>query len=38
MKSILISGCSTGIGACVARGLAARGWQVFAGARKPEDV
>lgn len=38
MKSILISGCSTGIGACVARGLAARGWQVFAGARKAEDV
>lgn len=38
MKSILISGCSTGIGACAARGLAARGWQVFAGARKVEDV
>lgn len=38
MKSILISGCSTGIGATVARGLALRGWQVFASARKPEDV
>ena len=38
MNSILISGCSTGIGACVARGLAARGWQVFAGARKADDV
>jgi len=38
MKSILITGCSTGIGATVARGLAARGWRVFATARKPEDV
>jgi NAD(P)-dependent dehydrogenase (short-subunit alcohol dehydrogenase family) len=38
MKSVLITGCSTGIGACVARGLAARGWHVFASARKPEDV
>jgi NAD(P)-dependent dehydrogenase (short-subunit alcohol dehydrogenase family) len=38
MKSILITGCSSGIGACVARGLSARGWRVFASARKPEDV
>ncbi len=38
MKSVLITGCSTGIGACVARGLAVRGWQVFATARKAEDV
>ena len=38
MKSILITGCSTGIGACVARGLSAQGWRVFATARKPEDV
>ncbi len=38
MKSVLITGCSTGIGACVARGLAARGWRVFATARKAEDV
>jgi NAD(P)-dependent dehydrogenase (short-subunit alcohol dehydrogenase family) len=38
MNSILISGCSTGIGATVARGLALRGWQVFASARNPVDV
>lgn len=38
MKSVLITGCSTGIGACVARGLAVRGWRVFATARKAEDV
>lgn len=38
MSSILITGCSTGIGACVARGLSARGWRVFATARNPEDV
>ena len=38
MKTVLITGCSTGIGATVARGLAARGWRVFASARKPEDV
>jgi len=37
-KSILITGCSSGIGLCVARGLQARGWRVFASARKPEDV
>ncbi len=38
MKSILITGCSSGIGLCVAHGLKARGWRVFATARKPEDV
>jgi len=37
-KSILITGCSSGIGLCVARGLRSRGWRVFASARKPEDV
>lgn len=37
-RSILITGCSSGIGHCVARGLRARGWRVFATARKPEDV
>lgn len=38
MKNVLITGCSSGIGATVARGLAVRGWRVFATARKPEDV
>lgn len=38
VKSILITGCSSGIGLCVAKGLAGRGHRVFATARKPEDV
>lgn len=37
-KTILITGCSSGIGHCVATGLARRGYRVFATARKPEDV
>jgi NAD(P)-dependent dehydrogenase (short-subunit alcohol dehydrogenase family) len=37
-NSILITGCSSGIGLCVAHGLRSRGWRVFASARKPEDV
>lgn len=37
-KTILITGCSSGIGACVARGLKGRGWRVFATARRPADV
>jgi len=37
-KSILITGCSSGIGLCVARGLKERGYRVFATARKTEDV
>lgn len=37
-KTILITGCSTGIGLCVAEGLSKRGYRVFATARKPEDV
>ena len=37
-KSILITGCSTGIGYCVAHGLQQRGYRVFASARKFEDV
>jgi len=37
-KTILITGCSTGIGLCVANGLKKRGYRVFATARKSEDV
>ena len=37
-KSILITGCSSGIGICVAEGLLKRGYRVFATARKNEDV
>lgn len=37
-KSILITGCSTGIGYCVAHGLRDRGYRVFATARRNEDV
>lgn len=37
-KSVLITGCSSGIGYCLAHGLRARGWRVFATARKPADV
>jgi NAD(P)-dependent dehydrogenase (short-subunit alcohol dehydrogenase family) len=36
--SILISGCSSGIGLCCAEGLQRRGYRVFAGARRDEDV
>jgi len=37
-KTVLITGCSSGIGLCCAEGLQARGYRVFATARKPEDV
>ncbi|MES2212824.1 MAG: SDR family NAD(P)-dependent oxidoreductase [Pseudomonadota bacterium] len=36
--TILITGCSSGIGYQVAHGLKKLGWRVFATARKPEDV
>jgi NAD(P)-dependent dehydrogenase (short-subunit alcohol dehydrogenase family) len=36
-RSILITGCSSGIGECVARGLHQRGYQVFASVRDPGD-
>jgi short-subunit dehydrogenase len=36
-RSILITGCSTGIGLEAARTLRARGWRVIATARKPAD-
>lgn len=37
-KSILITGCSTGIGYVSAHALHQRGYQVIASCRKPEDV
>jgi NAD(P)-dependent dehydrogenase (short-subunit alcohol dehydrogenase family) len=37
-KSILITGCSSGIGLVCAQGLKARGYRVFATARKSEDL
>lgn len=37
-KTILITGCSSGIGLCCARGLAARGWRVLASCRRDEDA
>lgn len=36
-KSILITGCSSGIGFDAAHGLRARGWRVFASCRKEDD-
>lgn len=36
-KTILITGCSSGIGYTCAVGLKARGWRVFAACRKEED-
>jgi len=38
LMRILITGCSSGIGLCLAEGLRRRGHRVFASARKPEDV
>jgi len=37
-RSVLITGCSSGIGYCVANGLMRRGYRVFASARKAADV
>ncbi|MCG6985593.1 MAG: SDR family oxidoreductase [Thiocapsa sp.] len=37
-RSLLITGCSSGIGLTCALGLARRGWQVIASARKADDV
>ena len=36
--SILITGCSSGIGLCTALGLVERGWRVFATVRRDEDA
>lgn len=37
-RPVLITGCSSGIGYCVAHGLHKRGYNVIASARKTEDV
>jgi NAD(P)-dependent dehydrogenase (short-subunit alcohol dehydrogenase family) len=37
-RAVLVTGCSSGIGRCVAAGLKARGYRVFASARKHDDV
>jgi NAD(P)-dependent dehydrogenase (short-subunit alcohol dehydrogenase family) len=37
-RNVLVTGCSGGIGLCVARGLRERGYRVFATARKAEDL
>ena len=37
-RTVLITGCSSGIGLCVARGLRSRGYHVIATARKAKDV
>lgn len=37
-RSILITGCSSGIGLCVARGLADRGHRVVASVRQQKDI
>ncbi|MDD2767240.1 MAG: SDR family oxidoreductase [Methylococcus sp.] len=37
-RPVLITGCSSGIGLCTALGLKARGYRVFASARKSADV
>jgi NAD(P)-dependent dehydrogenase (short-subunit alcohol dehydrogenase family) len=36
-KTILITGCSSGIGLDAAHGMRARGWRVFASCRQPRD-
>jgi short-subunit dehydrogenase len=37
-KSVLVTGCSSGIGLATAELLRSRGWTVFPSARKPEDL
>ncbi len=38
MRSVLITGCSSGIGLCLAQGLKKSGYRVFATARQSKDV
>lgn len=38
MKTVLITGASSGIGRATARRLDAAGWKVFAGVRREEDA
>ncbi len=38
MKSVLVTGCSSGIGLCIADGLKTRGYNVITTARKHEDI
>src|SRR5437764_13872958 len=37
-KSVLVTGCSSGIGRATAERLAGRGWTVYASARRPESI
>jgi len=37
-RNVIITGCSSGIGRCVAKGLKEKGYHVFATARKKSDV
>ena len=37
-KNVMVTGCSSGIGRCVALGLRDRGYRVFATARTPHDL
>jgi NAD(P)-dependent dehydrogenase (short-subunit alcohol dehydrogenase family) len=37
-RSVVVTGCSSGIGYCVAHGLSKRGYRVIASARKDHDV
>ncbi|RWF48383.1 MAG: SDR family NAD(P)-dependent oxidoreductase, partial [Mesorhizobium sp.] len=38
LRTVIVTGASSGIGAYCARALKAEGWRVFATARKPADI
>lgn len=38
LRTVIVTGASSGIGAYCARALKAEGWRVFATARRPEDI